>query len=115
MQFGQLHHIEYYVKDLKRSTEFWGWFLSEMGYSEGPKWEGGINYLHSSGTYIVFVQVAPEAMAIENNGYFCIPWESASRESSFRFAAEPAAGWIECRLCGLPAHCDVLLCSDLID
>jgi catechol 2,3-dioxygenase-like lactoylglutathione lyase family enzyme len=31
MEFGQLHHIEYYVKDLKRSIDFWGWFLSEMG------------------------------------------------------------------------------------
>jgi catechol 2,3-dioxygenase-like lactoylglutathione lyase family enzyme len=67
MQFGQLHHIEYYVKDLKRSMEFWGWFLSEMGYSDSHGWEGGMNYIHPNGTYIVFVQLAPEAMKIENN------------------------------------------------
>ncbi|WP_239584829.1 hypothetical protein [Chryseomicrobium aureum] len=32
MSKGILHHVELYVSDLKRSTEFWGWLLEELGY-----------------------------------------------------------------------------------
>lgn len=53
---GLLHHIELYVKDLKKSKEFWGWFLKELGYVEYQSWDKGVSYLIDK-TYIVFVQV----------------------------------------------------------
>jgi catechol 2,3-dioxygenase-like lactoylglutathione lyase family enzyme len=52
---GCLHHIEIYVKDLKKSIEFWGWILDELGYKVYQNWESGISYI-LNGTYIVFVQ-----------------------------------------------------------
>ncbi len=67
MEFGQLHHIEYYVKDLASSNKFWDWLMPFMGYVEYQKWDGGISWRHKSGTYIVFVQVEPQAMEIKNN------------------------------------------------
>lgn len=67
MEFGQLHHIEYYVKDLAASNKFWDWFMPFMGYIEYQKWGGGISWKHSTGTYIVFVQVEPEFIKINNN------------------------------------------------
>jgi len=52
---GMLHHIELYVSNLKRSVEFWGWFLEELGYDVFQKWDGGQSWkLHD--TYLVFVQ-----------------------------------------------------------
>ena len=53
---GTLHHIEVYVKDLSKSTEFWGWLLNEMGYKEFQSWEQGVSYILKD-SYIVFVQV----------------------------------------------------------
>lgn len=67
MEFGQLHHVEYYVNDLKKTVELWGWFLSEMGYSEFQKWESGISWVHTNGTYLVFVQVETEFLRFTNN------------------------------------------------
>ena len=29
---GHLHHVEIYVSDLAKTTEFWGWFLEKLGY-----------------------------------------------------------------------------------
>jgi catechol 2,3-dioxygenase-like lactoylglutathione lyase family enzyme len=29
---GGLHHVEINVSNLKRSVEFWGWLLPELGY-----------------------------------------------------------------------------------
>lgn len=52
---GQIHHIELYVSDLERSTEFWGWFLGRLGYSEFQKWDKGISFKLDF-TYLVFVQ-----------------------------------------------------------
>jgi catechol 2,3-dioxygenase-like lactoylglutathione lyase family enzyme len=54
---GQLHHIEIYVSDLKKSKEFWGWLLPLLGYEEYQNWPGGISYILGS-IYIVFVQAA---------------------------------------------------------
>ncbi len=31
MSKGIIHPIELYVSNLKKSVEFWGWFLEEMG------------------------------------------------------------------------------------
>lgn len=55
MSKGLLHHIELYVSDLKRSVEFWGWFLEELGYSPFQEWESGRSWKIEE-TYIVFVQ-----------------------------------------------------------
>lgn len=67
MKFGQLHHIEYYVKDLTSSNEFYDWFMPFMGYSQYQKWEDGISWRHEVGTYIVFVQVLDAFLEINNN------------------------------------------------
>lgn len=56
-EFGQVHHIEYYVDDLSRSNAFWNWFMPVMGYSKSSEWDGGVSWSHSNGTYLVFVQV----------------------------------------------------------
>jgi len=53
---GLLHHIELYVSDLKKSTDFWGWLLEDLGYQSFQKWENGQSWKLEE-TYIVFVQV----------------------------------------------------------
>lgn len=50
-----LHHLEIYVSNLSNSTEFWGWFLSELGYEPYQEWDSGISWKDEE-TYIVFVQ-----------------------------------------------------------
>ena len=52
---GSLHHVEIYVSNLKRSADFWGWFLSELGYTPYQEWEEGRSW-KSGDTYLVFVQ-----------------------------------------------------------
>lgn len=52
-----LHHVEIYVSNLKNTTEFWGWLLSELGYIEYQKWNSGISWIYGE-TYIVFVQAS---------------------------------------------------------
>ena len=84
MEFGQVHHIEYYVNDLVRSNEFWGWFLTEMGYKKTAEFPGGVSYGHKGGTYLVFVQVAPEHLHHKNdrqgNGLNHIAFQGKSKE-----------------------------------
>ena len=53
---GLIHHIEIYVSDLKKSDEFWSWFLLRLGYSEFQKWNRGKSWKLGE-TYLVFVQV----------------------------------------------------------
>lgn len=65
-EFGQLHHLEYYVKDLSLSNKFWNWFMPFMGYSEYQKWDSGISWMHTGGTYIVFVQLEGKSLDINN-------------------------------------------------
>lgn len=55
MSKGLLHHVELYVSDLKKSSEFWGWLLEELGYTAFQKWEGGQSWKLGE-TYLVFVQ-----------------------------------------------------------
>lgn len=57
MEFGQVHHIEYYVNDLQKSNQFWNWFLQKLGYTKFSEWDGGISWAHKGGTYLVFCQV----------------------------------------------------------
>lgn len=52
---GRIHHLELYVSDLQSSSEFWGWFLAEMGYEKYQQWETGISWKLGD-SYIVFVQ-----------------------------------------------------------
>ncbi|MDD5090115.1 MAG: VOC family protein [Candidatus Wallbacteria bacterium] len=52
---GSLHHIELYVSDLSRSSEFYSWFLGFFGYREFQKWDSGISFKLDD-TYIVLVQ-----------------------------------------------------------
>jgi len=53
---GVVHHIEIYVSNLERSTQFWQWLLTEkFSYSIYQKWEFGISFKLRE-TYIVFVQ-----------------------------------------------------------
>jgi catechol 2,3-dioxygenase-like lactoylglutathione lyase family enzyme len=52
---GLLHHVEIYVSDLKRSNEFWGWFLGRLGYEKVAEWLEGVSY-ELGDTYLVFVQ-----------------------------------------------------------
>jgi catechol 2,3-dioxygenase-like lactoylglutathione lyase family enzyme len=56
MRKGLVHHIELYVSNLERSKEFWGWFLTELGYESFQKWDKGCSWMLGD-TYIVFVQV----------------------------------------------------------
>jgi len=53
---GQLHHIELYVSDLKRSADFWGWFLETLGYQLFQSWDKGRSWKLGE-TYLVLVQV----------------------------------------------------------
>lgn len=48
--------MEIYVSDLERSSQFWGWFLSELGYVPFQEWEQGRSWKLND-TYLVFVQV----------------------------------------------------------
>ncbi|WP_208560460.1 VOC family protein [Marinilactibacillus kalidii] len=63
MKKGVLHHIEFYVSDLKQSIDFWGWLLTELGYEIYQKWENGRSWKLDS-TYIVFVQVQKQFATI---------------------------------------------------
>jgi len=67
MEFGQVHHIEYYVNDLVKSNQFWNWFLQKLGYSKYSEWDSGISWKHKSGTYLVFCQVEEKYLKAENN------------------------------------------------
>ena len=55
MAKGLLHHIEINVSNLKKSIDFWSWFLEELGYSPFQGWKSGQSWKIGN-TYIVFVQ-----------------------------------------------------------
>lgn len=56
MSLSGLHHVEIYVSDLGRSTNFWSWLLcDQLDYHEFQKWDSGISYKRGD-TYLVFVQ-----------------------------------------------------------
>ncbi|MFK8139325.1 MAG: hypothetical protein AB8E15_13275 [Bdellovibrionales bacterium] len=57
MDFGQLHHLEYYVEDLKKSNEFWDWFMPFLGYTKSAEWGSGVSWKQKNGTYICFVEL----------------------------------------------------------
>jgi len=55
MSQGLIHHIELYVSDLKKTIDFWGWLLVELGYSPFQEWESGRSWKLGE-SYLVFVQ-----------------------------------------------------------
>lgn len=52
---GLIHHIELYVSDLKKSTDFWSKLLEKLNYTVYQKWSSGISFIKAN-TYIVLVQ-----------------------------------------------------------
>ncbi len=86
---GQLHHVELYVSDLKKSKEFWGWFLGLLGYKQYSEWDEGVSY-RLGATYLCFVQTVDKHLA---RGYHrCatglnhLAFHAASREQVDWFA-----------------------------
>lgn len=63
---GGLHHVEIYVSNLQHSSDFWGWFLSELGYEPFQEWEEGRSWSLDN-TYLVFVQTKKKHLAIPYN------------------------------------------------
>ncbi len=51
-----LHHIEIYVRDLKRTRKFYDFLLPKLGYSIYQEWDFGFSY-KGDREYIVFVEV----------------------------------------------------------
>ncbi len=60
---GHIHHIEINVSNLKKTVEFWTWFLEELGYEQFQKWDGGQSW-QLANTYIVFVQTSEKYLPI---------------------------------------------------
>ena len=60
---GLLHHIELYVSDLKKSSEFWRWLLEELGYTSFQQWDEGESWKLGD-TYIVFVQAKEQFLDV---------------------------------------------------
>ncbi|TDL82411.1 VOC family protein [Peribacillus frigoritolerans] len=83
MPKGLIHHIEIYVSNLKRSIEFWGWFLEELGYSKYQEWDQGQSWKIED-TYLVFVQTQERYMDVSYNrcrvGLNHLAFHSNSRE-----------------------------------
>ncbi|MFD1453877.1 VOC family protein [Oceanobacillus sojae] len=83
MTHGLIHHIELYVSDLSKSTAFWGWFLSELGYTSFQKWEGGQSWKLED-TYLVFVQAEERFLDIPyhrcRTGLNHLAFHASSRE-----------------------------------
>jgi len=67
MEVGQIHHVEYYVDNLKKSREFWDWFLESLEYKLYQEFSSGVSWSHKNGTYLVFVQVEEKFKNIQNN------------------------------------------------
>jgi len=50
MKDGSLEHLDIYVSDLARSGEFWGAFLTELGYHEYAKSATGWSWTNDEST-----------------------------------------------------------------
>lgn len=59
---GTLHHVEINVSNLQRSSEFWGWLLSYLGYETYQSWADGRSWRKGE-TYLVLVQTEHEYSA----------------------------------------------------
>ena len=87
---GLIHHIELYVADLKKSMDFWGWFLEKLGYEPFQAWEGGHSWRLGHG-YIVFVQTEERFLDIPYHrcrvGLNHLAFHAESREQVDEMAA----------------------------
>ena len=81
---GQPHHIEYYVNDLQTARSFWTWFLGNLDYQPYQEFGEGFSLRHTSGTYLVFVEVKKEFLNQNNsrqgNGLNHIAFQGKSQE-----------------------------------
>jgi catechol 2,3-dioxygenase-like lactoylglutathione lyase family enzyme len=81
---GVIHHLEIYVSDLKATTAFWEWLLTEkFSYKMFQKWDCGISFKLAE-TYIVFVQTEKKYIESsynrKNTGLNHLAFHCSSRE-----------------------------------
>jgi ribosomal protein S18 acetylase RimI-like enzyme/catechol 2,3-dioxygenase-like lactoylglutathione lyase family enzyme len=80
---GVLHHINLKVSNLQKSSEFWGWFLSRLGYVQFDSWSKGVSWKLGE-TYIDFVQVEHEFLNMpyqrDHIGLNHLAFQAQSRE-----------------------------------
>ena len=58
MKDGSLEHLDIYVSDLQRSGEFWGAFLTDLGYDEYGKSTTGWSWTNGEST-VFLLQAEP--------------------------------------------------------
>ena len=91
MSKGVIHHVEIYVSDLKKTIEFWSWFLEDLGYDVFQKWESGISWRLGE-TYLVFVQTEERFLDVPYHrsrvGLNHLAFHAASREHVDEITAE---------------------------
>ncbi len=63
VELGSLHHVEINVSNISKSSDFWDWFLTRMGYSLYQIWDEGRSWKKAD-TYIVLVQTAEKYLNI---------------------------------------------------
>ncbi len=83
MSKGLIHHVEIFVSDLKKTIEFWSWFLEDLGYDVFQKWDSGISWRLGE-TYLVFVQTEERFLDVPYHrsrvGLNHLAFHAASRE-----------------------------------
>lgn len=90
---GALHHLELYVRDLERSSEFWGWVLAELGYEPFQEWDEGISWRpvgEPDGTYVALVLAPDGAADLDRRsvGLNHVAFRGSSREQVDRLTDE---------------------------
>ena len=90
---GVLHHLELYVRDLERSSEFWGWLLTELGYEPFQEWDEGISWRpvgEPSGAYVALVLAPDGAGDLDRRsvGVNHVAFSVATREAVDRLTDE---------------------------
>lgn len=58
-----LHHLEVYVSDLAKSSEFYDFLLTGLGYEHYQEWENGVSFKKAE-QYLVFVQTPPDFLEV---------------------------------------------------
>jgi catechol 2,3-dioxygenase-like lactoylglutathione lyase family enzyme len=93
---GLIHHVELWVPELDRAAGSWGWLLTELGYEQFQRWEGGISFRLGPG-YIV-LERSPDLLPGEHErrrpGLNHLAFHAASRaQVDALTAAGPGHGW----------------------
>lgn len=80
---GLLDHVELNVSELVAATDFYDWFLQDLGYVPYQEWESGRSWMRNE-TYFVIVQVEAEhdgsGFHRKNVGLNHLAFHAASRE-----------------------------------